>query len=352
MSRIICHKISNAGVYSVAAQPKLLEKLSAADKFERIKNMKKALILTLSILVLFGNIFAQQTTNPDPGAAKFVTSDINLFWAAYDKAKPENDLIVYRDEYLKKGSLGLQEFTRLRIGSPCGLVNSINASPKYYAALREPSLKIATYEKQMRAGLYKLKEIYPEAVFPDVYFVIGRMNSGGTLSDKGLLIGVDMYGKNENVSTEGLNDWQKAVTSPTDRLPFIVAHELVHYQQKNAAGDTLLARALGEGVADFIADLTAGGHINPHLHKYGDPIEKELWLEFKKEMSGTDLGNWLYEGEKAVKRPADLGYYMGYKIAESYYKNAPDKKQAVKAILEIKDYPKFLADSRYEEKFN
>jgi hypothetical protein len=43
---------------------------------------------------------------------------------------------------------------------------------------------------------------------------------------------------------------------------------------------------------------------------------------------------------------------MGYKIAESYYKNAPDKKQAVKAILEIKDYPKFLADSRYEEKFN
>ena len=308
--------------------------------------------LFLTILVLSASVFAQATTNTNPDAARFVTSDIDLFWAAYDKAKPENDLIVYRDEYLKKGSPGLQEFTRLRIGSSCNLVSAINASPKYYAALRAYSRKVSAYEKQMRAGLYKLKEIYPEAVFPDVYFVVGRMNSGGTLSNKGLLIGVDMYGKNDGVSTEGLSDWLKAVTLPTDRLPFIVAHELVHYQQKNAAGDTLLARALGEGVADFVAELTAGGHINQHLHAYGNPIEKELWLEFKREMSGTDVGNWLYQGEKAVRRPADLGYYMGYKIAESFYKNAKDKKQAVKDILEIKDFPKFLADSRYEEKFN
>ena len=42
---------------------------------------------------------------------------------------------------------------------------------------------------------------------------------------------------------------------------------------------------------------------------------------------------------------------MGYKIAESYYKNAKDKKQAVKDMLEIKDFAKFLADSRDEEKF-
>ena len=313
--------------------------------------MKKALILTLGIVFLFADASAQTTTNTNPDAAKFVTSDIDLFWAAYDKAKPENDLIVYRDEYLKKGSVGLQEFTRLRIGSSCNLVNALNASPKYYAALRESSLKIPAYEKQLRAGLYKLKEIYPEAVFPDVYFLIGRMNSGGTLSDKGLLIGVDMFGKNDGVSTEGLNDWQKAVTSPTTRLPFIVAHELVHYQQKNAASNTLLARALGEGVADFIAELTAGNHINPHLHTYANPIEKELWLEFKQEMNGTNLDNWLYQGEKAKTRPADLGYWMGYKIAESYYQNAADKKQAVKDILEIKDFPKFLADSRYEEKF-
>ena len=91
--------------------------------------MKKTAALFLILTACALGAFAQTTTNTDPDAAKFVTSDIDLFWAAYDKAKPENDLVVYRDEYLKKGSLGLQEFTRLRIGSSCGLVNSINASP-------------------------------------------------------------------------------------------------------------------------------------------------------------------------------------------------------------------------------
>ncbi len=197
----------------------------------------------------------------------------------------------------------------------------------------------------------KLKEIYPEAVFPDIYFVIGRMSAAGTVSDKGLLIGVDMFGKNGNAPTDELGAWHKAVVSSADRLPYIVAHELIHYEQKNVDDATLLARALGEGVPDFVAELIAGDTINPHLHKYANPLEKELWLEFKKEMNGTNDGNWLYQGDKAVNRPADLGYWMGYKIAENYYKNAKDKKQAVKDMLEIKDFAKFLADSRYEEKF-
>jgi uncharacterized protein YjaZ len=166
-----------------------------------------------------------------------------------------------------------------------------------------------------------------------------------------LLIGVDMFGKNEGVALDGLTDWQKAVTNPTNRLPYIVAHELIHYQQKNSESNTLLARTLGEGVPDFVAELIAGDTINPHLHKYANPIERELWLEFKREMNAADVSNWLYQGERAVTRPADLGYWMGYKIAESYYKNAKDKKQAIKDMLEIKDFAKFLADSRYEEKF-
>jgi hypothetical protein len=316
--------------------------------------MRSPFFISWVILIFSTFVFAQTTTNTNPDSAKFVTSDINLFWAAYDKAKPENDLIVYRDEYLKKGSIGLQEFTRLRISNSCGLVNSINASPKYYAALREPSLKLTSYEKQMRASLYKLKDLYPEAVFPDVYFVIGRMNSAGTLSDKGLLIGVDMFGKNEKTAMEELGDWHKAVVSSVDRLPYIVAHELIHYQQKyprNGGDWTLLATALNEGSADFIAELIAGDTINPHLHKYGNPREKELWLEFKKEMNSKDLSRWLYQGDKAKDKPADLGYYIGYKICESYYKKAKDKKQAVKDILEIKDFAQFFTNSRYAEKF-
>lgn len=310
------------------------------------------MILLLAIFILAVSA-AAQAANTNPDAAKIVMSDIEHFWKAYEKAKPENDLIVYRDEYLKKGSVGLNEFQRIRIGSSCGLVDVINAHPKYYASLRQSSAKVETYKPQMTAAFRKLKEIYPEAVFPDVYFVIGRMSSAGTLTDKGLLIGVDMFGKTDEKSLEEMNDWRKAVVAKIERIPVIVAHELIHYQQKNSPGNqTLLARSIGEGAADFVGELIAGGNINPHLHEYGNPLEKQLWLEFKKEMNGTDVSNWLYQGEKAKDKPADLGYYMGYKIAESYYKNSADKKQAVKEILEIKDFQKFLADSKYDEKFN
>jgi uncharacterized protein YjaZ len=47
------------------------------------------------------------------------------------------------------------------------------------------------------------------------------------------------------------------------------------------------------------------------------------------------------------EKPADLGYYVGYKICEAYYNQAKDKKQAVKDILTIQDYKQFLAKSGY-----
>jgi hypothetical protein len=311
----------------------------------------------LSSLAILATLFAsvsvaQSEVYTDPDAAKFVTSDIELFWKAYDKATPDNDLIVFRDEYLKKGSEGLKEFSRLRIGNSCNLVGTISQAKAYYDALREPSMRVADFEPQVRKSFHRLKELYPDSVFPDVYFLIGRMSSAGTLSPKGLYIGVDMFGANTPGITDGLSDWHRAVLGATDRIPFVVVHEAIHYQQKYPhAVSTLLARSLKEGVADFVAELASGDNINPHLHKYGNPIERELWLEFEKEMLGQDLSNWLYQGEEAKTRPADLGYYMGYKIAESYYKHSSDKKMAVKEMLEITDFPAFLAASKYPAKF-
>src|SRR5215813_6019768 len=319
---------------------------------------------TLVLIVLLGlacTVLAQGLNQPfvkklnsDPMAARIVTSDIDLFWQAYDLAKPENDLIVYRDRYLKVGSPGLKDFTSRRISSSCGLVDTIEKHPKYYAALRENSLKVASYKDSMRASFVKLKELYADAVFPDVYFLIGRMNSAGTLTDAGLLIGVDMFGRSKDVPLEEMNDWHKAVLKSIEEIPFVVAHELIHYQQKYPrhpdSQTTLLQQAINEGAADFIAELIAGHHGNENLRAYGSLHEKELWLEFRKEMRGTGASNWLYQGDKAKDLPADLGYYVGYKICESYYRNASDKKQAIKDILQIADFETFLKASKYEQK--
>lgn len=50
---------------------------------------------------VFGNRVpgeAQKRQNHDPDAAQLVFSDIELFWKAYDMAKPENRVEVLREE--------------------------------------------------------------------------------------------------------------------------------------------------------------------------------------------------------------------------------------------------------------
>lgn len=321
-----------------------------------MKHVAFAALMAASVLSLFPNFVraqepAKAPLNSDPEKANIISSDIDLFWQAYDRAKPENSLYVYRDEYIRKGSPGLKEFTQHRIGSSCELVEMIEARPKYYASLRQPSLRAHTFRDPMRNAFRKLKDIYPAAVFPDVYLMIGKMNSGGTYTRNALLIGIDMYGLTPETPKEELTDWLRQVLKPIDEVPYIVAHESVHYQQKYPSDRKLLAQVIVEGSADFIAGLIAGKHINHHLHKWGDPREQQLWEDLQRSMATNDATLWLYNGNKIKDRPADLGYYIGYKIVESYYKHASDKKQAIKDILEISDFDEFLKASRYAEKF-
>ena len=105
-----------------------------------------------------------------------------------------------------------------------------------------------------------------------------------------------------------------------------------------------------EGFCDFIGELTAGSQINIVAQEYGDKHEKELWKEFKNELCSESIKNWLYNYKTVKDKPADLGYYIGYKIAKEYYENSTDKKQAVIDIIEMKDPIKFLQISKYDEK--
>jgi hypothetical protein len=74
--------------------------------------------------------------------------------------------------------------------------------------------------------------------------------------------------------------------------------------------------------------------------------EKMLWFEFKKDMRRNDLSKWIYNLGVIKDRPADLGYYIGYKICETYYNHMSDKRKAIKNIIEMKDFEKFLDDEQ------
>jgi hypothetical protein len=219
----------------------------------------------------------------------------------------------------------------------------------YYRSIRTSTDSIAGMKDEIRQSLVRLKEIYPDAIFPPVYFVIGAMNSGGTSSNDGLIIGAEMYGLTPQTPTAELNDWQKTVIKPVNQIPHIVAHELIHFMQTYDGG-SLLAASIKEGSADFLAELISGKHINQNVHDFANPKEKELWLEFKARMNKKDYAGWLYSSTPG--RPNDLGYWMGYKITRAYYEQATDKRAAIKEILMIKNVEKFLEKSGYGKKFD
>jgi len=292
------------------------------------------------------------TTNPEE--ARIITTDIDHFWRAYDEATPVNDLRVYRDEYLRIGSAGLKEFARLKIGNVGNLVLTVWKHANYYASVRSSTRSIHSQEGHIRESFRKLKEIYPEALFPNVYFLIGSMNSGGIATDDGIMIGAELFSKTASSPLDELNPWEKSVVEPVEKIPQVVAHELIHFQQRfTKTPETLLERSLAEGSADFISEMIAGDQINKIQHEYGERHETTLWSEFREGMYGKDLSNWLYNGGavaskgEPIERPADLGYYVGYKICQAYYDKSTDKKKAVKDMLEIQDFDRLLKESGY-----
>lgn len=267
---------------------------------------------------------------PDPDAARIVTTDVALFWEVVDSGPNETLAQRLHCDYLRRGTDAVRDFIPVRIVSGERLAETVTDQRERYESTRWSGLTVAELEPEIRTVFRELKARYPDAVFPDVYFVVGRLNTGGMISQRGLLIGAEMY------------------PDRSAMLP-IVAHELIHFQQRPIPADqrTLLAQAIMEGSADFVAELITGNHINHEAHAYGLPRERELWEEFRQVMHGSDFAGWLYGGSPEG-RPADLGYFIGYRIAQAYHANAGADEQAVREILEVTDYMDFLERSGYE----
>lgn len=286
-----------------------------------------------------------------PDSARIVADDVARFWAAFDASTPATRAAALKSMYLDRGTPGLQDFTILRIGAAEGLAEAVDRFPGYYRSTRASTLRAGTYEPQIREAFRRMEELHPESVFPDVYFLVGNLSTGGTTSGRGLLIGTEVYGRTPEAPAGEMAPWMRAVFRGVEEVPHIVAHELVHYQQDYAPGNTLLRQTLVEGVADFVGELMSGRHTNPAAQAYGDRHEGDLWCEFRAQMHGTDTSGWMYNAARSTDRPSDLGYYVGSRIARAYHERAADKRRALAEMLKIRDFDAFLAASGYPGRF-
>lgn len=293
-----------------------------------------ARLLVLPLFALGATALPAQV-NRDPERARFVTSDLDHFWEAYDARATLGTAKAMDSLYFGRASDGLKDFQRLRLPNPTIFARTVDVASRYYGSTRGSMARIPSLEPQLRTMLRAFDALYPDAVFPDVYFVVGQLSSGGTTGPAGLLIGAEMYARtDDSLLTAPLGEWHRAVLRPVDDLAAIVFHELVHYQQRQV-GNSLLARALREGIADFVGELISGQNVNHAAVEYLAAHRDALRTEFLAAKDGADVSRWLYQGDESKDRPADLGYAVGYEIAKAYYSRAQDKRAAVERMLRL-----------------
>jgi Predicted Zn-dependent protease (DUF2268) len=293
---------------------------------------------------------AQQSS--DPNQVKIVTSDIPRFWQAFDDASKSRDAAkTYAYEYFAPGTPGLWGFVPGRLASPYHLAGVVAKYRAYYESARSSMAQIDRQKPQIYADLRRYKQLYPEAVFPDVYIVVGALNSAGTsVPHVGLVLGAEMLSRPAQM-TASLPGFNASVLNTPDKIPGVVVHEFTHYNQHDADTNTLLDGVIVEGSADFMAELVDPRDANSAQWAFGCAHEDALWSRFSAQMNSSDENvahDWLFSYDPGpLGAPPFIGYWIGSRIAQSYFETHGRSAQAIRDILHVTDYKTFLRDSGY-----
>lgn len=285
-----------------------------------------------------GILLAMLAAAATPAHVEVQTTDVDLFYRVYDGAKGHPSVEQIQHDYLDAGTNGLRTFARVRGTTAQRIHDAIEQQPELYAGARRCAAALPAARPRLAAALRRLHALYPAATSPPVTIVIGRGRPVGVGSPvEGLQIGL-----------EALCGVTYYDPDPVDRFVHVLAHEYVHVQQRpelvdNDAHWTVLEGSLVEGAADFVGELISGGLGNPQLARDARGHEREIEERFARDRDKTDLDGWL--GDGTMQRSGNLGYWVGYRIVRSYYRRAPDKKEAIREIIEMRDPAAFLARS-------
>ena len=316
---------------------------SVSGNFKRQRRLREH--MKQKIIHIFFTIFSTITYGQEKNS--IYTIDIENFYTSYDLAIKDtvNALKIFEENYFEKGTKGLNDFYKFKIKDKGKFVEKVLEGKAFYSSIRQELSKVNIYEDTIKNNFIKFNELYPKAKFGNLYFVVGRLNSNGTISKNGLIIGTELLSK----TNENSNFWNKKLQNwvlEFNHIPITVFHEMIHFNQKGMKEENnLLSYSLREGSAEFLTELFTGKTDG----NYSKFIGRELiiWKDFKKEMNLNVFDSWRDENEPL--RPRNALYWTGYLICKSYYENSEDKKQAIYDILNIKNNSDFYIKSKVEE---
>jgi hypothetical protein len=265
------------------------------------------------------------------------TSDVDRFYEIYDAAGGRPTADTLQREYLDPGSDGLHQLARMRNVTGQSIAEAIAKRPEIYAEARDCVDVLPRVRKRLEVSIRKLRNLYPETRLPPITVAVGR----------GKPVGIGGRETGVQIGAEALcaTDWINPDIE--DRFVRVIMHEYAHVQQavafSESADATVLSASLEEGAAEFLTELTTGAVSYSYMGGLVAGREKEIETAFAADANMSKLSDWLYNSTPEM--PADLGYWVGYRIVKSYYRNAADKREAIRDILEMRNPGEFLAKS-------
>ena len=324
--------------------------------------MKHALLATAFPALIFAAPAPASAAAPPPPADPLTVTiqaqDADRFAALFARTGGAPSAAQLQAEYLDGASYGVEVFTPNRIRSAENLAAKIVRNPEMYRRAIDTCLPAAkAAEADLRSVYLGLRGLLPDAKLPQIYLVFGAGNSGGTAGPGAQVLGLEV-----------LCAIADDPASFGTLLRQFYAHETIHALQTNpgelAAKSPLLASALMEGAADFIAGLVTGEVPDPKRAAWASAREAELWREFQKDMATTRdfdfekapkdsparqaYSRWIGNYQSAPEGwPHELGYWVGMRIWQNYFAAAEDKQQAIRDVLGWTDPEAILARSGY-----
>lgn len=301
----------------------------------------------VSLLVVAALVGCSQATPLPPmlsvniPAPTIVVEDAERFATVLASGQPVTASAI-QTAYLNRGTLGVEVFTPYRIENAATMASAIAAHPAHYRAGVEYCLPAARRSRMdIDMVLRRIAMLLDERSSAPVYMVFGSDNSGGTADARALVLGLEVVCRDVRSEAEAAM-----------RIRDLVAHEITHvYQARVQTQDMapdLLGLALMEGFADFMRTLAISDTTRPPdaRARYGRDHERELWNEFLSDMNAGKSEGWMY-GPGKSGRPADMGYWIGQRICESYFSRAKDRRAALRTLLALTDSKRILAESGY-----
>lgn len=282
---------------------------------------------------------------PRPASQVVVAADVDAFWAAYDSARTTTDSVaqlrIVQTRYIDRGTPGLRAFMAAKEYTAEDWVGAIRRYPRFWASIRPNTGRVQAAASAFAPALAKLRDLYPALRPATIYVAVGALRSGGTTQDSLVLIGAELVAGTPETDISEFTGGTHAFlaryfgTRPLASLVPLNVHEYVHTQQRGT-GRTVLARALREGSADFVTELVTGARVPLPYMTYGPAHEPALREAFRADLFTPVIGRWFYNQTSTdPEHVPDLGYYMGYAIARAYYQRAPDKREAVRDMIEL-----------------